>query len=181
MGYRSVNQGVALTTSSVEKSRGILLIDCLPFIVHEAQPASKRTPPLILPPQPLSSTPSSGPPNADNKITHQNSSNSTTYARPLGHELVCSKHPSCSKLPPSWNQIHDRFIAYLSTHAPLDRNGDIPRNEERRECWKSEDIARLVMERFPEIGRYYVSTLTLPVYRLCSEIGVGKWNGQRRT
>lgn len=25
------------------------------------------------------------------------------------------------------------------------------------ERWKSEDIARLVRERFPEIGRYYVS------------------------
>jgi hypothetical protein len=70
---------------------------------------------------------------------------------------VCSKHPSCSNLPPTWSSVHDRFIAYLATHAPLDKNGKVPRQEEKMERWKSEDIARLVMERFPEIGRYYVS------------------------
>lgn len=84
----------------------------------------------------------------------QNSCNST-YVRPIGSELVCSKHPSCSNLPPTWSSVHDRFITYLATHAPLDKNGKVPRQEERMERWKSEDIARLVMERFPEIGRYY--------------------------
>jgi hypothetical protein len=34
----------------------------------------------------------------------------------------------------------------------------VPRQEEKMERWKSEDIARLVTERFPEIGRYYVSS-----------------------
>ncbi|KAE9372185.1 hypothetical protein N431DRAFT_439293 [Stipitochalara longipes BDJ] len=73
----------------------------------------------------------------------------------MGPELVCSKHASCSNLPPTWNGNHDRFIAYLATHAPLDKNGEVPRQEEKREQWTNEDIARLVMERFPEIGRYY--------------------------
>jgi hypothetical protein len=98
-------------------------------------------------------------PNTDS-ITPQNSRTST-YIRPVGPELVCSKHPSCSNLPPAWNSIHDRFIAYLATHAPLDKNGKIPRHEEKRERWKSEDIARLVMERFPEIGTYYVSVFLI--------------------
>jgi hypothetical protein len=62
-------------------------------------------------------------------------------------------------LPPTWTYVHDRFIAYLATHAPLDKNGKIPRHEERRERWRSEDIAKLVMERFPEVGRYYVSSI----------------------
>ena len=74
------------------------------------------------------------------------------YARPSGSELVSSKQPSCSGLPETWTYIHDRFIAYLATHAPLEKNGKIPRHEERRERWRTEDIARLVMERFPELG-----------------------------
>lgn len=76
------------------------------------------------------------------------------YTRPIGPELVCSRHPSCSGLPEDWTYIHDRFIAYLATHAPLDKNGKIPRHEERRERWMTEDIARLVMERFPSLGCY---------------------------
>lgn len=78
----------------------------------------------------------------------------TNYTRPIGPELVCSRHPSCSGLPEDWTYIHDRFIAYLATHAPLDKNGKIPRHEERRERWTTEDIARLVMERFPSLGCY---------------------------
>ncbi|KAH8794512.1 hypothetical protein F5882DRAFT_288605, partial [Hyaloscypha sp. PMI_1271] len=89
-----------------------------------------------------------------------------TYARPVGTELVCKKHPSCSGLPQTWNYIHDRFIAYLATHAPLDRNGNVPRQEENRERWKSEEIARLVMERFPEIGRYYQIKVSMIEKRL---------------
>jgi hypothetical protein len=78
----------------------------------------------------------------------------TNYTRPIGPELVCPRHPSCSGLPEDWTHIHDRFIAYLATHAPLDKNGKIPRYEERRERWTTEDIARLVMERFPSLGCY---------------------------
>lgn len=47
--------------------------------------------------------------------------------------------------------MHDRFIAYLATHAPLEKNGRIQRREENRERWRSEDIAMLVMERFEEL------------------------------
>jgi hypothetical protein len=90
---------------------------------------------------------------SESNSTPQDSRNNT-YIRPIGPELVSSKHPSCSNLPPTWNYIHDRFIAYLATHAPLDKNGKIPRHEETRE---SEEIVALMMERFPELGRYHVS------------------------
>ncbi|KAL2066458.1 hypothetical protein VTL71DRAFT_2529 [Oculimacula yallundae] len=85
--------------------------------------------------------------------THQTSKYLYTdyYARPVGPELVCIKQPSCTGLPPTWTSIHDRFIAYLATHAPLDRNGRVQRREESRERWRGEDIARLVMERFREL------------------------------
>ena len=70
----------------------------------------------------------------------------STYQRPTGPELVSARHPSCSNLPPSWNYIHDRFIAYLATHAPLDRR-------QRGDCeeWRSEEIAVLLGERFPRL------------------------------
>jgi len=85
-------------------------------------------------------------------------SSKSHYTRPTGPELVSSQHPSCSGLPPTWNHIHDRFIAYLATHAPLDKNGKVPRYEQNKERWKSEDIARMVMERFEGL-RCYVGLL----------------------
>jgi hypothetical protein len=52
-------------------------------------------------------------------------------------------------MPQDWCAIHDRFITYLATHAPLTENGKIPAREELRERWKTSDIARMVRERFP--------------------------------
>ncbi|EPE36303.1 hypothetical protein GLAREA_05641 [Glarea lozoyensis ATCC 20868] len=66
-------------------------------------------------------------------------------------ELPSHTHPSCISLPPTWNTVHDRFIAYLSTHAPLDHQGKVPANEASRERWSVEDITKIVGERF-ELG-----------------------------
>ncbi|CZR53967.1 uncharacterized protein PAC_03850 [Phialocephala subalpina] len=76
----------------------------------------------------------------------------TTYTRPVGPELVSSKHPSCIGLPPTWDEDHDRFIAYCATHAPLDKGGRVPRGEERRERWATGDIVRELGVRFPRLG-----------------------------
>lgn len=59
--------------------------------------------------------------------------------------------PSCSSLPQHWTPIHDRFIAYLATHAPLTAQGKIPAREDLKERWAVGDIARLVEERFPRL------------------------------
>ncbi|KAI9048120.1 hypothetical protein LZ554_007915 [Drepanopeziza brunnea f. sp. 'monogermtubi'] len=82
---------------------------------------------------------------------HQSSRRATVYIRPVGPELVSISQPSCTGLPPAWSSVHDRFIAYLATHAPLDKNGKVQRKEESRERWKIEDISRLVMDRFEEL------------------------------
>ncbi|KAF8864290.1 hypothetical protein BDZ45DRAFT_685089 [Acephala macrosclerotiorum] len=93
---------------------------------------------------------------APSRGDHSRKTTSTTkksrYIRPTGPELVSSKHPSCIGLPQAWTCIHDRFIAYLATHAPLDKNGKIPRHEEKKERWRTEDIAREAVERFPKLG-----------------------------
>ncbi|KAF4629635.1 hypothetical protein G7Y89_g8513 [Cudoniella acicularis] len=68
--------------------------------------------------------------------------------RGTGSEIVLQKVPSCLMLPPQWGIIHDKFIAYLATHAPLDKKGRVPRHEETQERWKSEDIVGLLKERF---------------------------------
>ncbi|KAH6717852.1 hypothetical protein BKA61DRAFT_293115 [Leptodontidium sp. MPI-SDFR-AT-0119] len=83
--------------------------------------------------------------------TTTNTTNQSTYIRPVGPELVSNKQPSCTGLPPTWTSTHDKFIAYLATHAPLDKSGKVQRKEESRERWRNEDIARLVMERFKEL------------------------------
>ncbi|TAQ85155.1 hypothetical protein B7494_g6529 [Chlorociboria aeruginascens] len=76
------------------------------------------------------------------------------YIKPTGPDLVNAKVPSCTDVPLGWNNKHDRFIAYLATHAPLDKNGKVPVDEEFRERYKAHDIARLVMETFPGLGSH---------------------------
>lgn len=66
-------------------------------------------------------------------------------------ELVSIRQPSCVGLPPVWNAVHDRFIAYLATHAPLDRFGRVPRGEEGRERWRVANIVELLGGRFVEL------------------------------
>jgi hypothetical protein len=120
----------------------------------------------------FTTTPSFNPIHASQSLSYDYHSHSspqspdsiTSYVRPTGPELVSSKVPSCIGLPPSWNYIHDRFIAYLATHAPLDKNGKVPRHEERRERWETEDIVRLVEERFPRLGRNVSSSLLVCIF-----------------
>ncbi|TVY23868.1 hypothetical protein LHYA1_G006165 [Lachnellula hyalina] len=81
---------------------------------------------------------------------------------PQAPRVIVSLHqPSCVGLPPSWNALHDRFIAYLATHAPLDRNGRAPRYEERRERWKTNDIVRLIGERFPKLNGHKIKATAI--------------------
>ena len=47
--------------------------------------------------------------------------------------------------------MHDRFIAYLATHAPLTKEGLVPPAEELRERWRTAEIVRLLGERFAEL------------------------------
>ncbi|TVY68739.1 hypothetical protein LSUE1_G005876, partial [Lachnellula suecica] len=74
---------------------------------------------------------------------------------------VSLRHPSCTGLPPSWNPIHDRFIAYLATHAPLDRNGKPPRHEERKERWRTSEIVKLLGQRFPRLAGSKIKATTV--------------------
>lgn len=93
------------------------------------------------------------PPRTERTNTTESSTtkDQSSYTRPVGPELVSIKQPSCTGLPPQWTVVHDRFIAYLATHAPLDRTGKVQRREESRERWRNDDITRLVMERFGEL------------------------------
>jgi hypothetical protein len=74
-----------------------------------------------------------------------------SYTRPTGPEIVAPHLPSCSPLPHDWSAVHDRFIAYLATHAPLTKDGLIPPAEELRERWRTVEIVRLLGERFAEL------------------------------
>ncbi|KAH8820508.1 hypothetical protein F5884DRAFT_52352 [Xylogone sp. PMI_703] len=61
-------------------------------------------------------------------------------------------------LPPGWIDIHDRFIAYLATHAPLDRYGNIPDAGDYVEHFTSAEIAQMVRERFPQLDPLRIRT-----------------------
>lgn len=75
-----------------------------------------------------------------------------SYTRPTGPDIVAPHLPSCTGLPQDWSAVHDRFIAYLATHAPLTKDGKVPAREELRERWRTADIARLLRERFPGLA-----------------------------
>ncbi|KAG9243153.1 hypothetical protein BJ878DRAFT_568707 [Calycina marina] len=74
---------------------------------------------------------------------------SKPYTRPTGPEIVRPHIPSSASLPQNWTSIHDRFIAYLATHAPLTENGKIPKREEFH---NTIEIVTMVRERFPRLG-----------------------------
>lgn len=63
---------------------------------------------------------------------------------------TATKIPSTPKLPKTWGKTHDRFITYLSTHAPLE-NGKIPKDEEQKPRYNNAQIASMMMDRFPEL------------------------------
>ncbi|TVY20429.1 hypothetical protein LARI1_G001009 [Lachnellula arida] len=69
-----------------------------------------------------------------------------------------SPPPLLCRAPTKLERPADRFIAYLATHAPLDKNGRAPRHEERRERWKTNDIVRMIGERFPKLSGYKIKT-----------------------
>ncbi|PQE22815.1 hypothetical protein CJF30_00008384 [Rutstroemia sp. NJR-2017a BBW] len=85
-------------------------------------------------------------PNSGGKVM-----NILTYYRIPGPELVNKSSPSCG-LPHSWSQKHDRFIAYLATHAPL-VNGKIPSHEMCKPRYTTEAISSMLLARFPELSR----------------------------
>jgi len=87
------------------------------------------------------------------------------FARPVGTELVCKKHP-LAPASSNWNYITDRFITYLATHAPLDRSGNVPRQRRIGSVGRARKLLRLVMGEFPEIGRYYVSPFLISACQL---------------
>lgn len=76
--------------------------------------------------------------------------NPRTALRVIDNETAGANLPSCSGLPLGWTKEHDRFIAYLSTHAPLDRRG----RPERMlgEFHTPQQIAVLLRERFPKFA-----------------------------
>jgi len=94
-----------------------------------------------------------------------------SYKRPTDPEMVRPHIPSCSSLPKHWNNIHDRFIAYLATHAPLTESGKVPYKEELKERWKTEDIARLVKDRFPWLGHRIRASVIEKRLELLDEAG----------
>ncbi|KAM3084271.1 hypothetical protein ACMFMF_001628 [Clarireedia jacksonii] len=85
-------------------------------------------------------------PNSGGKVL-----NILTYYRIPGPELVNKSAPSCG-LPHAWSQKHDRFIAYLATHAPL-VDGKIPSHEMCKPRYTTENISSMLLARFPELSR----------------------------
>ncbi|KAK0122163.1 hypothetical protein ONS95_010423 [Cadophora gregata] len=78
----------------------------------------------------------------------------STYTRPIGPDLVSIKQSFCTDLPPQLATVHDTTIAYLATHAPLDKSGKVQRKEEIEERWRDESISCFIMERFAELHGY---------------------------
>ncbi|KAI9742427.1 MAG: hypothetical protein M1818_003961 [Claussenomyces sp. TS43310] len=72
---------------------------------------------------------------------------SLTAASRTDSEAPAATIPSCSGLPMGWDKVHDRFIAYLATHAPLDRRGS-PENQ-APEFHSNHQIAIMVRLKFP--------------------------------
>ena len=77
-----------------------------------------------------------------------------TYVRPIDRETANQRVPSCSNLPHVWTPIHDRFIAYLATHARLTEEGEIPDREETQPRWATASIRQMLWVRFPALRNY---------------------------
>lgn len=77
-----------------------------------------------------------------------------TYVRPIDRETAKQRIPSCSNLPHVWTPIHDRFIAYLATHARLTEEGEIPDREETQPRWAAADIRQMLWVQFPALRNY---------------------------
>ncbi|KAG9231015.1 hypothetical protein BJ875DRAFT_430572 [Amylocarpus encephaloides] len=87
-------------------------------------------------------------------------SGNTTYVRVHSSEHVSLRQPSCVGLPPTWNSTHDRFIAYLATHAPLDMYGGVPEFEEKRE-WSAAEMSRMVIVRFTSLEGFLIKSTAI--------------------
>jgi hypothetical protein len=55
-----------------------------------------------------------------------------------------------SSLPRGWSGIHDRFIAYLETHAPLSDDEPIPAREWGNRCYNTDHMIYMLHKKFPE-------------------------------
>lgn len=67
------------------------------------------------------------------------------------------KVPSCLGLPNGWDSVHDRAIAYLSTHAPLTASGKVPKDEATLERYSVEEMSEFLIAKFPLFRRLKVS------------------------
>ncbi|KAH6670055.1 hypothetical protein B0J14DRAFT_597785 [Halenospora varia] len=97
---------------------------------------------------------------ADDRPSSKDQYNNKTFdAKKNNYETVLLNIPSCIVgLPQCWNSMHDRFIAYLATHAPLDENGMVRADEEVCERWSSEEISEMLSERFEVLRGVHIKT-----------------------
>lgn len=58
------------------------------------------------------------------------------------------EHSSNCGLPKGWKESHDRFIAYLDTHAQLNNEGSVPFRESKKPRYTVEQMVSLLKERF---------------------------------
>jgi hypothetical protein len=58
------------------------------------------------------------------------------------------EYPSNCGLPKGWKASHDRFIAYLDTHAQLNSEGGVPFRESKKPRYTVEQMVSLLKERF---------------------------------
>lgn len=79
--------------------------------------------------------------------------NPRTAARRIDTEVPSIKVPSCSGLPPGWENTHDQFIAYLSTHSPLTRDGKVPDDNHATE-YTYRQISLMIQLKFQKFRRF---------------------------
>ena len=57
-----------------------------------------------------------------------------------------------SGLPRGWSSTHDRFIAYLDTHAPLNADGAVPAREWEHRRYSIEEMICMLHKTFPNFN-----------------------------